>query len=68
MAKIYIDGSEQKVTEICWINKGGKEEQIREYGVSVEIKDSAGCSTLIYKEDIPKLIKALNRAKELGWW
>jgi hypothetical protein len=63
MSKFWV-GAElpEGITEICWQDKDGNKEGI-EQGIEGIIYLSS-----IYKEDVPKLIKALQKAKELGWW
>lgn len=68
MSKIFItDVDNSVIDEIAWINDDGEEECIVDNTVAVLIKDD--CSDFaIIKKDIPKLIKALEKAKQLGWW
>ncbi len=51
-----------EITEICWKEKEGEEESIQKDGGLIELP------SCIWQEDVPKLIKALQKAKELGWW
>lgn len=63
MSKFWIgEPGQEEITEICWKDKDGDEDRIELADESIIYLPS------IYKEDIPKLIKALQKAKELGWW
>jgi hypothetical protein len=68
MTKIYIDDDVSEIVEIAWVDEDGCDESIRITGNALEINNSSADITRIFKGDIPKLIKALNKAKELGWW
>ena len=63
MSRIMIDNEDEAVTEIAWTNKDGDIESILNSDGYIK----AGLQWT-YREDIPKLIKALEKAKELGWW
>ena len=63
MSRIMIDNEDEAVTEIAWTNKEGDIESI--LNSDGYIKSGLQWT---YREDIPKLIKALEKAKELGWW
>ena len=63
MSRIMIDNEDEAVTEIAWTNKEGDIESI----LNCDGYIKSGLQGT-YREDIPKLIKALEKAKELGWW
>ena len=63
MSRIMIDNEDEAVTEIAWTNKDGDIESI--LNSDGYIKSGLQWT---YREDIPKSIKALEKAKELGWW
>lgn len=63
MSRIMIDNEDEAVTEIAWTNKDGDIESI--LNSDGYIKSGLQWT---YREDISKLIKALEKAKELGWW
>lgn len=70
MGKIYIDNNDnRKIDEICWIDEEySEEESIKLENQTISIINSCGAYVIINIEDIHKLVKALNKAKELGWW
>lgn len=68
MASISIDDEYENITEITWATNEGVESISLPVGDAIRIKDSNADNVYIWTEDIPKLIKALQKAKELGWW
>ena len=68
MTKIFIDNEdESKITQIAWMNDDGGEEYIEDCVLTIRFVDDCGDYAVI-KKDVPKLLKALEKAKELGWW
>lgn len=66
MAKIDIrNNGDVIITQIVFAEYDGDEEIIELNDNTVVIKDCGGSRTLIYLEDIPNLIKALQKAQEL---
>ncbi len=63
MSKFWIgEPGQEEITEICWVGKEGEDEGIEEDAGLINLP------SCVWKEDVPKLIKALQKAKELGWW
>lgn len=63
MAMIDIRDTSEEITEI----KFSDEEIITNSLTLIHISDDDATFS-IYKSDIPNLIKALNKAKDLGWF
>ena len=63
MVMIDIRDTSEEITEI----KFSDEEIIGNSRALIYISDGSGAFN-IYKKDIPNLIAALNKAKELGWY
>lgn len=70
MSRIFIDETvPNTIDEIAWKTRGGEEESVKKCrNNTMVIRDTCGEEIIIYWEDIPKLMKALLKAKELGWW
>jgi hypothetical protein len=63
MSKFWIgEPLSEEITEICWQDEDC-DMQWLENGIHTVTFPSE-----VYKKDVPKLIKALQKAKELGWW
>ncbi len=63
MSKFWIgEPGQEEITEICWVDREGEGEGIEEDGGLINLP------SCVWKEDVPKLVKALQKAKELGWW
>jgi len=61
--RVYVDHPDQgKPTEFAWHDRHGDVEFVKTDHGNVEICNSQQDSILIYEEDIPKLIKALEAA------
>ena len=67
MSRLFIDSGDE-VDEIAWTSYDGQEKFIVNNAKTICIHAAEGMQSHIYKEDIPKLMKALEKAKELGWW
>lgn len=69
MATLDIRNTDEEITEI----KFSGEEYIYKcnhlaIGIFQNLEPDHENKMYIYKKDIPNLIKALNKAKELGWY
>ena len=64
MAMIDIRDTSEEITEI----KFSDEEIITNSLTLINISDDDDATFSIYKSDIPNLIAALNKAKDLGWY
>lgn len=67
MARISID-EENKITQISWEDSDGEVKYIELNNNSISLHSNNGCESIINKPDVTKLLKALSKAKELGWW
>lgn len=72
MGKFYVDnGNQESIDEICWENVDGDLEGISLVNFrddTLKFTDANDDQVCFYRKDIPKLLKALEKAKELGWW
>jgi len=68
MAALDIRNTDEEITEIQFSD----EEHLSNLNAAIiEISQKCECSNnklRIFKRDIPNLIKALDKAKELGWY
>lgn len=67
--KIFIDeGDQGTITEICWMDKEGDIEGIKiKTNGNFQITSAGGGTTILFKEDLPKIRAAIDKAIELKW-
>lgn len=66
--KVFIDDEFGPITEICWVDTGGKEERISKLGgKGISICNSNNARTRFFKADLPKLKAAIDKAIEFKW-
>lgn len=66
--KMFIDETDDSIAEICWTDKRGEEEGIKSEGSQIfKMTNSEGDYITLFKEDLPKLKAAIDKAIELKW-